>query len=135
MQTVNDYSYARPCRKFKRRHCWSNWSLSYDATKVNILWGCVNSGSGTTTGESANISEGAVYYNGEVYYVPAFSSDVVDTTGAGDAFLAGYITAVAMGKDLASERLFLGATWAALAVESESSIPPNWSEVEKVLNR
>jgi len=59
----------------------------------------------------------------------------VDATGAGDAFLAGYITAVAMDKDLAAERLLMGATWAALAVESESSIPPNWSEVEQVLSR
>jgi sugar/nucleoside kinase (ribokinase family) len=81
-------------------------------------------------------SQGSTEYSqdGSVYQ-KALPANQVDATGAGDAFLAGYITAVAMGKDLASERLFLGATWAALAVESESSIPPNWSEVEKVLNR
>lgn len=43
-------------------------------SKVTILWGCVNTGTGVLTGQSAIISAGAVYYNGEIYQVPAFSS-------------------------------------------------------------
>jgi sugar/nucleoside kinase (ribokinase family) len=65
----------------------------------------------------------------------ALPAKAIDTTGAGDAFLAGYITALAFGKESAEERLLLGATWASLAIQSESSIPPLWSEVEPVLNR
>ena len=65
----------------------------------------------------------------------ALPAKAIDTTGAGDAFLAGYITALALGKDSADERLLLGTTWASLAIQSESSIPPLWSEVEQVLNR
>ena len=40
---------------------------SYDATKVYVLNGCVNSGSGS----SFNISAGSVFYGGEVYLVDA----------------------------------------------------------------
>lgn len=40
---------------------------SYDATKVYVLNGCVNSGSGS----SFNISAGSVFYAGEVYLVDA----------------------------------------------------------------
>lgn len=39
-----------------------------DITKVIILYGCTNSTPGTTT---FTISAGAVYYNGEIYLVPA----------------------------------------------------------------
>jgi len=48
-------------------------TIVYDSSLVTILWGCVNTGTGSTVGYSANISEGYVYYNGEIYYVPAFS--------------------------------------------------------------
>lgn len=45
-----------------------------DNTKATIIYGCVNSGTGTGIGDSAVISAGAVYYNGELYQVDAFSS-------------------------------------------------------------
>lgn len=45
-----------------------------DSSSVTILWGCVNTGTGTGVGQSAVISAGAVYYNGEIYQVPAFST-------------------------------------------------------------
>jgi sugar/nucleoside kinase (ribokinase family) len=59
----------------------------------------------------------------------------VDATGAGDSFLAGYLTALAQGKESGEDRLTLGTTWAALAVQVESSIPPHFSEVETLLNQ
>jgi sugar/nucleoside kinase (ribokinase family) len=59
----------------------------------------------------------------------------IDATGAGDSFLAGYVTALAQGKVSGEERLNLGTTWASLAVQVESSIPPHFSEVEALLNR
>lgn len=45
-----------------------------DSAAVTILWGCENTGTGTGIGQSAVISAGAVYYNGEIYQVPAFST-------------------------------------------------------------
>lgn len=65
----------------------------------------------------------------------ALKVDAIDATGAGDAFLAGYITAMAREVEDGSQRLSLGITWAALAVQSENSIPPHYSEVEKFLSR
>jgi site-specific DNA-methyltransferase (adenine-specific) len=60
---------------------------------------------------------------------PAVLAEVVDATGAGDAFLAGYVTAMAFGNESAQERLLLGATWAARTVETESSIPPSFDRI------
>lgn len=42
---------------------------NYDATKVYILYGCVNS----TTAPIYTVTAGAVFYAGETYLVPAFS--------------------------------------------------------------
>lgn len=51
--------------------------IAIDSSKVTKLWGCVNTGTGTGTGQSAVISAGAVYYNGEIYQVPAFSTSSI----------------------------------------------------------
>ena len=59
----------------------------------------------------------------------------IDATGAGDSFLAGYVTALAQGKVSGEERLNLGTIWASLAVQVESSIPPHFSEVNAFLNQ
>lgn len=42
---------------------------AYDPTKMYVLWGCVNSGLGSTF----TISAGAVFFNGEIYTVPSAS--------------------------------------------------------------
>lgn len=42
------------------------------SSSVFILYGCVNTG-GSTIGTTCVISAGAVYYNGEIYFVPATS--------------------------------------------------------------
>jgi sugar/nucleoside kinase (ribokinase family) len=61
---------------------------------------------------------------------PALVSEVVDATGAGDSFLAGYSFALSQG--LSNENsLFLASAWAASAVAINSSLPPKWSEVSK----
>jgi len=46
-----------------------NIGSSYDVTKGYILYGCVNTGSGTTY----TISAGAVFFNGEIYLVDAIT--------------------------------------------------------------
>jgi hypothetical protein len=47
----------------------TNGYITPDTTDFFILYGCVNSGSGLVF----NITAGAIYYNGEVYLVPAAS--------------------------------------------------------------
>jgi sugar/nucleoside kinase (ribokinase family) len=73
---------------------------------------------------------GATEYSatGEVHQ-PAFPTQVLDATGAGDAFLAGYLAAMAKGIDGAAARLELGARWAAKTVATESSVPPAFSTI------
>jgi fructoselysine 6-kinase len=75
-------------------------------------------------------SKGAVQMDGQrELRQPAIPTDVVDTTGAGDAFLAGYLAMYARGFVDGPEALDAGARWAALMVSHQGSIPPDWSEV------
>ncbi|MCQ1056886.1 PfkB family carbohydrate kinase [Photobacterium sp. ZSDE20] len=62
------------------------------------------------------------YSDSEQESVPAVAADVVDTTGAGDAFAAGVISGL-LAKLSISESMTVGAKWAAIAVATASSVP------------
>jgi sugar/nucleoside kinase (ribokinase family) len=66
---------------------------------------------------------------GGVLHQPAFPAQVVDTTGAGDAFLAGYLATYAHGLQDGAEALKNGARWASTMVSMRASVPPPWSAV------
>lgn len=67
-------------------------------------------------------SEGCTaFIDGQDYQTPARRVDVVDTVGAGDAFVAGYIAALVKGKR-PEERLDLAVTTGALAC----LVPGDW---------
>lgn len=71
-----------------------------------------------TDGESGAI----VYSELNTESVPAVAAEVVDTTGAGDAYAAGLIQGLVEGKSII-DAMTEGAVWSAFAVASESSIP------------
>ncbi|RVX44905.1 sugar/nucleoside kinase (ribokinase family) [Nonomuraea polychroma] len=74
----------------------------------------------------AIMTEGAngvtVYSSGKSAHYPAIPADVVDATGAGDAFAAGLLWEVGNGKTLV-EGVHLGLAWAAASVQERSSMP------------
>lgn len=71
------------------------------------------------------------YMHGGHIHQPSVATNIVDTTGAGDAFLAGYISVLARGEKAEGEALLVGSKWSAAAIATESSIPPHWKEVDK----
>ena len=74
-------------------------------------------------------ADGALLYEADrVSTFPARQVPVADTTGAGDAFAAGFLYKIADGHT-APEAVHAGITWAAAAVQQSGSIPPPWPVV------
>jgi sugar/nucleoside kinase (ribokinase family) len=74
---------------------------------------------------------GARYFsNIQELQQPAFDVKAVDVTGAGDAFISGYLTALINGLD-PSRCLLLASQWAASSVQVDSSIPPTFEVVRR----
>ncbi|MFG1711236.1 carbohydrate kinase family protein [Nonomuraea sp. M3C6] len=75
---------------------------------------------------TAIVTEGAngvtVYSAGRTDHFPAIPTDVVDATGAGDAFAAGVLWEISRGRPLV-EGVQLGLAWAATTVRVKSSMP------------
>jgi ribokinase len=65
--------------------------------------------------------------DGSIAY-PAHQVAAVDTTGAGDAFAAGFLYQVAAGAS-ADQAVSAGIAWATATVQSPASIPPPWRVV------
>jgi hypothetical protein len=61
---------------------------TYSPSTIYVLWGCVNSGSGSTY----NISEGAVLFNGEVFSVPAVNLTASGNVPVANISVAQYTT-------------------------------------------
>ncbi|MFM9151911.1 MAG: PfkB family carbohydrate kinase [Candidatus Planktophila sp.] len=72
-------------------------------------------------------AHGATLYGARgSHFQPAHTVDVVDTTGAGDAFLSGLLHSLAVHGVLNADAMALAATWSALTVSTEGSIPPRF---------
>ena len=72
---------------------------------------------------------GADYFSKDLtLHHDIFPASVLDATGAGDSFIAGFLAAVA--KEMSPEAaLRVGSAWASLAVEQYDSLPPHWTKV------
>jgi 2-dehydro-3-deoxygluconokinase len=82
--------------------------------------------------EKKSADGAAVYWGEEVLESRGFTVDVVDTVGAGDAFVAGYLSGVLLGLDLPARLLRANACGAMLCMtpgDWESS--PTLSDVER----
>ena len=79
--------------------------------------------------------EGAVYArsNGESGVVPAKKVDVIDTTGAGDAFFAGTVIGLTYGKTL-PEACEIGSRLAASVICTAENVGPRFRPLEFGLN-
>jgi sugar/nucleoside kinase (ribokinase family) len=73
----------------------------------------------------------AVFAGGEEFYVPPFRVNVVDTTGAGDCFVAGFLAALDRGLPLQEAARFANAV-GALTVQMIGSVEGvlAWEETE-----
>jgi hypothetical protein len=73
-----------------------------------------------------------IYSKSGKVHQPAFPVKTIDTTGAGDSFLAGFLTGYALGITPGKVLLEIGARWASLMVTIDASIPPNFYEIEGI---
>ena len=73
-----------------------------------------------------------LYSNSGKVHQPAFPVKTVDTTGAGDSFLAGFLTGYALGIAPGKVLLEIGARWASLMVTLDASIPPSFYDIEGI---
>ena len=63
------------------------------------------------------------YREGSHIHQEAFATDRVDATGAGDSFLAGFLSIYAQGGEELAQALSYGARWAAATIAHEGSLP------------
>ena len=73
-------------------------------------------------------AEGATFYSAQgSIFQPAEEAEVVDTTGAGDAFLSALLHYLVINKSIDVKAMALAARWSALTVSSQGSIPPRFA--------
>jgi sugar/nucleoside kinase (ribokinase family)/ADP-ribosylglycohydrolase len=74
-----------------------------------------------------NGAEGATCYSAQgSIFQPAEVAEVVDTTGAGDAFLSALLHYLVINKTIDAKAMALASRWSALTVSSQGSIPPRF---------
>ena len=79
-------------------------------------------------------AQGARLYSGsDKFHQVALPAEVVDTTGAGDSFLAGFLAALSKGDHEGRVGLLAGAMWSAVMVSQYRSIPPIGSEIASLM--
>lgn len=72
---------------------------------------------------------GSVIYDGKDFYeIPAFETEAVDATGAGDTYAGGFVTALTKGYDLEKAGLFASSVASIMVENSGPDFPLSWEE-------
>lgn len=71
----------------------------------------------------------------QIVHVPAFETQVIDTTGCGDAFHGAYAATLARGEDLTSRLTFASAAAAVIAARAPGERrTPTTEEIDQLLS-
>ena len=98
--------------------------IEWFASKYNLQMVCVTKG-----------EKGAMLYSsGEFYEHPGFKVEAVDTVGAGDAFLAGFIASLINKKEMAEALAFACATGAFVASKAGATPRYDMTEINSILS-
>jgi len=74
-----------------------------------------------------NGAAGATFYSAQgSIFQPAEVAEVVDTTGAGDAFVSALLHYLVINKEIDAQAMALASRWSSLTVSSQGSIPPRF---------
>lgn len=72
---------------------------------------------------------GSVIYDGKDFYeIPAFETEVVDATGAGDSYAGGFVSAVTKGYDLERAGLFASSVASIMVENTGPDFELDWEE-------
>ena len=113
-----------PAPEPQRRPTHSRWSPAGSRpTKINMA--VVTLGAGGAV---------ALRQGGAEVRVPGFSTDVVDTIGAGDTFMAGLLDGYIHRRQNLSDALHRGAAAASIVCSRQGVQPPTAAEVDQMLN-
>lgn len=117
------------CLNLKEARCFdAGFSPSHDASSFAKLAAALNTQSIVVKmGEKGAF----LYRHGRVLSAPAIKVDVVDTIGAGDAFLAAFCLA---GIDAEQQALTVANAWAGLSVQIRGTQPPQRAALHEILN-
>ena len=111
---------ARPDGTFDAVAVASGWVETYGLSLAVITLGA---------GGGAAVEPG-----GQVTRVPGFPTEVVDTVGAGDTFMAGFLDGrIKLGLDLAAS-LRRGAAAASIVCSRQGAQPPTSAEVDELID-
>ncbi|MBS1800406.1 MAG: ribokinase [Acidobacteria bacterium] len=115
---------------FEKKHAGANEPMPAEMAKAFLANGC----RGTVLKMGA-LGTYLASQEGIGSLVPAFSVNAIDTTAAGDAFNAGFATALMLGKSPLDSASFAAAV-AAISVTRRGAQPsmPSMAEVEKFIN-
>jgi fructokinase len=80
-------------------------------------------------------NHGAIAYSaGEFYEHPGFKVKAVDTVGAGDAFLAGFVASMLQGNSTKEALRFACATGAFVATQTGGTPDYSITDINKIIN-
>ena len=110
------------CNNYEVRHL-SNEDNIYDAAKK------ISRGGPKVIVLTKGAKGAAIYYKGEFLHYPALRTSIIDTTGCGDSFAAGFLAEYLKSRDVARAG-WVGAAMASFTIAKVGSWFPNVTEAQ-----